>query len=120
MYTTALGMVDLGTYPGGTGSWAYGVNNVGQVVGVGSLSGVLHAFVWDSTTGMQDLNNLVAPSGWTLQYANAISDSGEIVGYGIDPSGQTEAFLLTPTPEPATLSLLCIGGLLLVCRRRGR
>ena len=44
-----------------------------------------------------DLNSLIATnSGWTLQSANAINDNGQIVGYGINPSGQMDAFLLTP------------------------
>ncbi len=121
MYTTALGMQDLGLFPGALGSGASGINNVGQIVGGGYMQGGgSHAFVYSSVAGMQDLNSLISPSsGWTLEDAIAINDSGEIVGYGIDPSGQTEAFLLTPTPEPGTLSLLTICGLLLVRRRRG-
>ena len=58
-----------------------------------------HAFVWTSTGGMQDLNNLLAlnaPSGWTLTYAYGIDDAGHIVGYGTNSSGATHAFLLTP------------------------
>ncbi len=40
------GMADLGTL-GGTGSQAWGVNNVGQVVGgSGTASGVYHAVLW--------------------------------------------------------------------------
>ena len=56
---------------------------------------------------MYDLNNLIpANSGWTLEQATGINDSGQICGNGVNPSGQPEAFLLTPTPEPSTLVLL--------------
>jgi probable HAF family extracellular repeat protein len=48
---------------------------------------------------MRDLNNLIgAGSEWTLQYASAVNDNGQIVGYGINPLGQIHAFLLTPVP----------------------
>jgi hypothetical protein len=58
---------------------------------------------------MYDLNRLIAPnSGWTLEYAAGINDSGQICGCGINPAGQTEAFLLTPTPEPSTCALLFV------------
>jgi probable HAF family extracellular repeat protein len=72
---------------------------------------------------MIDLNNLVDPStGWVLESADGINDSGQIVGYGVNPSGQTHAFLLTPTPEPSTLCLaITCGSMLLashLCRRR--
>jgi probable HAF family extracellular repeat protein len=71
---------------------------------------------------MYDLNNLISPnSGWTLTKATAINASGDIVGYGVDPNGGTEAFLLTPAPEPAALGLFALGavGLLLKPRRAG-
>jgi probable HAF family extracellular repeat protein len=64
---------------------------------------------------MIDLNTLIDPaSGWTLQYASAINDVGQIVGYGLNPSGQQDAFLLDPVPEPGTMPLLALGGLSLL------
>jgi probable HAF family extracellular repeat protein len=45
---------------------------------------------------MIELNKLLPPnSGWKLQYANAINNKGQIVGYGTF-QGQTRAFLLKP------------------------
>ncbi|HEY7097968.1 MAG TPA: hypothetical protein VH437_14675 [Terriglobales bacterium] len=45
---------------------------------------------------MTDLNTLIAPgSGWILQEAHGINDSGQIVGLGL-LNKQTRAFLLTP------------------------
>jgi hypothetical protein len=67
---------------------------------------------------ISDLNDLVPDdSGWTITRATAINDLGQIVGYGMI-DGNEHAFLLTPVPEPATLSLLALGGAALVRRRR--
>jgi probable HAF family extracellular repeat protein len=88
-------------------SVANDVNNLGQVVGgFGSPS---HAFIYSGTT-VCDLNNVIG-SGWTLTTASAINDNGQIVGKGINSSGQTHAFLLNPVPEPSTIILLCMCGL---------
>jgi probable HAF family extracellular repeat protein len=100
---------DLGTL-GGAYSEAWGVNNSGQVVGAawGGANGG-HAFLYNGSGPMQDLNNLVDPaSGWTLETAYGINDSGQIVGVGVI-GGHEHAFLLTPTPEPSTFALLGIG-----------
>ncbi len=106
-------------------SYAEAINNAGQIVGASTPGsseqayfGPLHAFIYDNGV-MTDLNNLIDPTlGWTLEYAQAINDNGQIVGYGIGPDGNTDAFLLTPTPEPATMSLLAVGLAALVARRR--
>jgi probable HAF family extracellular repeat protein len=108
------GMTDLGTL-GGDFSWAYGINNHGQVVG-GTGAG---AFLYSEGV-MVDLNTLVASgSGWNLTYAQAINDSGEIVGLGTF-GGQLRAFFLEPIPEPTVCGLLALGSLMFLTRHRFR
>ncbi|MCH8912583.1 MAG: immunoglobulin domain-containing protein [Planctomycetes bacterium] len=46
---------------------------------------------------MIDLNDLIPPdSGWTLHEAKDINESGQIVGWGLNPDGLGRGFLLTP------------------------
>jgi hypothetical protein len=47
--------------------------------------------------------------GWSVTEATGINDSGQIVGYGINPLGQHDSFLLTPVPEPASVLLVFSG-----------
>jgi probable HAF family extracellular repeat protein len=68
---------DLGTLPGNTSSYAYGINNSGQVVGQSYFGGPGRAFLWDATSGMQDLGTL---PGDCTSYARGINDSGQVVG----------------------------------------
>ena len=72
------------------------INNLGQVVGEALIgSSAYHAFLYSGGT-LQDLNNLIpSNSGWTLTEATGMNDSGQICGYGFNPSGQSRAFLLT-------------------------
>ncbi|MDQ3744897.1 MAG: Ig-like domain repeat protein, partial [Acidobacteriota bacterium] len=113
---------DLGTLTGGSNSIAYDINASGDAVGSSEVTGgASHAFIWHDADGdrvadpgdMQDLNTLTSGSGWTLQEARSINDSGQIVGYGLNPSSQPHAFLLTPanftpapcaTPAPSSIS----------------
>ena len=93
----AAGVHDLGTLGGGN-SRAEGINSEGHVVGgAHDASGDVHAFLYAGGV-MSDLNALIPPaSGWTLRIAMAINDSGQIVGNGLAPDGNTRAFLLTPS-----------------------
>jgi len=124
-------MYDLGNLGGSSEGWA--INNAGQVVGDSYLAdGTTDvAFLYsggdritDLGGTMIDLNTLIANGSdtqtlgdWTLEAAYGINDNGDIIGYGINPSGQTEAFELS-VPEPASFSLLGVGALALLRRRR--
>lgn len=91
-------MTGLGTLSGYPGSLALGINDSGEVVGQCTGYPSSTAFVF-SNSKMTNLNDLIpAHSGWKLIGAEAINDSGQIVGYGYPPfsSGHYEAFLLTP------------------------
>jgi probable HAF family extracellular repeat protein len=100
----------LGTL-GGARSSASGLSDAGFVVGNAQLAGsakndVGHAFVWDATNGMRDLNVLAGPSGagWVMQAANDVSASA-IVGYGTF-KGHTRPFLF----DLATHEVAAVGG----------
>jgi hypothetical protein len=71
---------------------------------------------------MQDLNSLLPPnSGWTISAAFSINDSGQIVGDGVNPEGESAIFLLSPVlPEPSTECSLSILIFALAARRRIR
>jgi probable HAF family extracellular repeat protein len=66
----------LGTL-GGVGSWGYGMNDAGIVVGTSSTAtpGVAHAFLW-STSGMLDLGTL----GGQSSDAFGVNNNGQVVG----------------------------------------
>ena len=98
-------MTDLGTL-GGVSSDARDLNDDGDVVGTAqNAAGQPRAFLYRAGV-MTDLNTLVPPgTGWVLESAAAISNGGQIVGYGTFNS-KRRAFLLTP---PTDLMAL-IGG----------
>jgi probable HAF family extracellular repeat protein len=104
---------------GQVNSSAYGINDLGQIVGRVYGNGNDHAFIY-SAGSMIDLNSLINPSlGWTLQSAQDINNAGQIVGYGLDSTGQGRAFLLTPVPEPSGFCFLILGLSILSRSRRG-
>ena len=82
---------------GGAASLARGINNNGLIVGrAQNANGVWRAVTWDSEGHVTDLNNsLHQSSGWLLQSAQCLNDSGYIGGIGL-VNGESHAFLLTP------------------------
>lgn len=91
------------------GGRPFALNNNDEVVGDASFSGSLHAVIYEDGSPV-DLNTLIpANSGLTLFQAYDINDSGLIVGAAMTALGDTHAFLLTPVPEPAGLTLVLLG-----------
>jgi probable HAF family extracellular repeat protein len=112
-WTAGGGMVGLGDLPGGHfWSEANDVSADGSVV-VGNswtTSGTsgIRPFIWDAENGMQSLDAVLTSlglnlTGWSLRSATGISADGRtIVGTGINPAGNTEAYLayLGAVPDP--------------------
>jgi probable HAF family extracellular repeat protein len=96
LYSYSSGtMTSLGTLAGDTAAVATALNNSGQVVGNSEGSGI-HAFLWQSSTGMmQPLGNL----GGSETFALAVNNPTPahplfvVVGYGGTTAGGNHAWL---------------------------
>ena len=124
-------LTDLGTLPGyDFRSVGTGINSAGQVIGesfkddtdASSPIFSTHPFLYSNGV-MTDLNSLIASgSGFTLYYADGISNTGFITGTGIDAAGVEHAFLLSPVPEASTTVsfslLLALGGVMTLARHK--
>lgn len=135
-WTAESGMVALGDLPGGQVNatpWATNFDGsiiVGQGnVGASSPSGEA-AFIWDAANGMRNLQSVLQNdyglglAGWHLGAAVDVSADGRvIVGTGIDPTGNQQAWLVElPVPEPSSGALCLVLAALAItsrkCRRR--
>jgi uncharacterized membrane protein len=104
------GMTRLGDLPEGDHwSWANSVSGDGtRIVGAGCKAVACDtglsrrvAIYWTEETGMVELESVVTQvfgldlQGWSLLSADDLSDDGRtIVGAGLNPQGQIEAFLI--------------------------
>ena len=109
-WTPADGMLGLGDLPGGfAASAANAVSADGTViVGYGTTDTTatsLEAIIWDPTHGMLAISKVLASagvilSGWNLYEATDISADGTIVvGNGINPAGNEEAWIAVLADE---------------------
>lgn len=108
-------MTDLGTLDGLPDSTAVAVNDNGWIVGTSSSSTETEVFLYENGQ-MINLSALAATAGWQLLSVTGINLSGEIIGRGIDSSGNYDAYVLTDpssAPEPATIVNVAVG--LLLC-----
>jgi probable HAF family extracellular repeat protein len=97
-------MTDLGTLPGDSFSFAWGIGQSGQVLGQScdSTQSICRGFIWQDGV-MTDVNSLL-PSGSTLHVvdANFINAAGEITGQAVDlhsTTGDMPAILMIPCSE---------------------
>ncbi len=117
-WTAGTGIVSLGDLPNiDSNSIAFDVSGDGSII-VGSANNV--AFIWDAVNGMRELQEVLELeigldlTGWNLTEATGISDNGLLItGTGINPLGQTEAWIVT-LPEPASILVIGTGFLLLL------
>lgn len=102
-WTQQTGMVDLGNSVNGLlGSFATSVSGNGRIiVGWGPTATGDVALIWDMDHGLRLLDAALLAdyqtqiTGWKLTRATAISDDAHtIAGYGTNPQGQTEAWIV--------------------------
>jgi probable HAF family extracellular repeat protein len=109
---------DLGTI-GGRHSFAEAINSGGQIVGESNPlnSTAYHAVLWNQGV-IVDLNSLIDPtSGWVLEGATGINDSGMIVGWGSLNGAQHGWAIVVPEPS---LCVFAAAALLATITRRRR
>jgi len=119
-WTDETGVVGLGALPGDSESRARDVSGDGSVIVGHSGAGDTRAFIWHQTHGMRDLKEVLTNdfgldlTGWELSGAGSVSDDGTvIVGSGLNPSGQWEAWRAV-IPEPSGLALLMAAVMILL------
>jgi probable HAF family extracellular repeat protein len=109
-WTAETGMVPLGDLAGGRyWSQASSVSDDGgTIVGWAATDLGYEAFIWTESSGMTNLRDLLQNEfflnvdGWILTGATEISSDGTVVvGYGINPDGNNEAWIAR-LPEPTT------------------
>ena len=106
-------ITNIGTLHGGRNSYAFAINQQGQVVGIADqpyddvcrdpdsgayvpcVTFIERAFVYEDGV-MTSLNSLIAPdSGWDLVWALDINRRGQITGIGLR-NGKFRAYLMSP------------------------
>ena len=107
-WSAGTGMAGLGFLPCDTWTIARAVSGDGSVVvGDPQVSSCVCVFIWDAQHGIRDLLNVLTTdyglnlTGWQLCRATGLSfDGNTVVGYGLNPSGNTEAWIANLAAPP--------------------
>lgn len=107
---------------GGGFTRAMAVSSDGGVIVGDDMAG--EAYIWDIVHGSRKLEDFLVGelgldfTGWQLEFASGVSaDGNTIVGKGINPDGNTEAWMAT-VPEPSQGAFVLVSTLMLLHRRR--
>jgi probable HAF family extracellular repeat protein len=123
-WTAETGMRDLGRVASSVGNYASATNADGSVI-VGFYESTFapnRALIWTADRGMRDLATVLADGGahldgWVLSAARDVSADGRtLIGFGINPQGETEAWVAV-IPAPGA-TILVAGVTFAVVRRR--
>lgn len=99
-WATNVLMKDIGVLTGGTYAVGYAINDAGFIVGFSETApgSNRHAVISDGDV-LLDINDMIdTNSGWVLEEARDINNTGEICGFG-QYSNETRAFLLVPETD---------------------
>lgn len=101
-------------------SQALGINDSGYVVGTATETTRTYGSLYDGQS-ILELNTLLDPGSaqWNIREAFAINNAGQILATG-SYGFETRTLLLTPVPEPSTITLWMLGlsAMALVGKRR--
>jgi len=96
-------IIDLGTL-GGRESWAWSINDNGQIVGWAyDISQSIRATLFDPTGGGKNIN--LRTLGGRYSVATSINDYGQIVGWSFDSSERYRAVLFDSTGRGWNINL---------------
>jgi probable HAF family extracellular repeat protein len=97
-------------------SYAMDINEEGQIVGYSyvqkDIYGGYDACLWENGEIINLHDFFPEELGFKFSHATGINNLGQIIGYG-EIEGNDVGFIMTPIPEPATILLFGLGGLVL-------
>lgn len=89
-------------------SSAFGINNMGLVVGFSNTGAESRATLWEDNAAIDLTLMLTNGQGWNLWQATGINNKGQIIGFGAY-EGRWAGYLLTPVPEANSWLMVALG-----------